>query len=80
MPGQSRLTGCRISVWYPVMSSTQQVSPPQPVPWVSEPYSGAFWFLQEHWRKTVRRRSGARKTHAEEGEEVSDAEGGEKGQ
>ena len=43
------------------------------------PYSGAVWFLQEHRRKTVRRRSGERKTHAEEGAEVSDAEGGEKG-
>ena len=35
--------------------------------------------LQERRRKTARRRSGERKTHAKKGEEVSDAEEGEKG-
>lgn len=35
--------------------------------------------LQERRRKTARRRSGERKTHAKKGEEMSDAEEGEKG-
>lgn len=35
--------------------------------------------VQEHRRKTARRRSGERKTHAKKGEEMSDAEEGEKG-
>ena len=39
------------------MSSTHQVNQLQPVPYISQsPYSGAVWLVQEHRRKTARRR------------------------